>query len=510
MTTMPVGYEGSTPGVGNPMRGRQTQAMEISPGAAMELNADAALAGKATNPFTLPSYPPGVVPGRPEGGVMALDSALAPAGIGAMYGWAAHGQFAEGVGFLGYPYLAQLAQRSEYRKPVEIIAEHATRKFIELKGGEEEKLTELYAHMDKFSLTAVFREAAEQDGFFGRSHVFLDFGDELDDGEIATPLILSDAKIGKGTLRNIKSVEPMWCYPGGYEATNPLSPSFYDPERWFVMGKEVHKSRFMTMVGREVPDVLKAAYAFGGLSLTQMGKPYVDNWLRTRQSVSDLIHSFSVTALKTDMSTVLQGGCATGVIARAQMFNQFRDNRGLMVLNNETEDLVNVSTPLSTLDALQAQAQEQMASVFGIPLIILLRITPGGLNASSDGEIRAFYADVNAYQERVFRKPLRHILRVLQIDLWGKIDPDIEFVFPDLWDMDEKERAEINKIKADTDAVYLDSGVVSQEEARERLAEDYDGNYTSVDLSGEPPELPETDFVTDTEGDVTDGNEGEE
>ena len=59
------------------------------------------------------------------------------------------------------------------------------------------------------------------------------------------------------------------------------------------------------------------AYAFGGLSMTQMMKPYVDNWLQTRQSVNDIIQNFSTSVLKTDMGTLTESDEA---IRRAQLF----------------------------------------------------------------------------------------------------------------------------------------------------------------------------------------------
>ena len=40
------------------------------------------------------------------------------------------------------------------------------------------------------------------------------------------------------------------------------------------MGRQVHTSRILTFIGRPVPDLLKPAYSFGGLSLVQLG--YVD------------------------------------------------------------------------------------------------------------------------------------------------------------------------------------------------------------------------------------------
>jgi hypothetical protein len=63
------------------------------------------------------------------------------------------------------------------------------------------------------------------------------------------------------------------------------NPDFYRPTVWFVMAKKVHASRFLQFCSFPVPDILKPAYLFGGVSLLQMIKPYVDNWLESRQDV---------------------------------------------------------------------------------------------------------------------------------------------------------------------------------------------------------------------------------
>lgn len=61
------------------------------------------------------------------------------------------------------------------------------------------------------------------------------------------------------------------------------------------------------LISRPVPDMLKPAYNFGGLSLVQIAEPYVNNWLRTRDSVGDMLHSFSLSGIMTDMSQALTG-----------------------------------------------------------------------------------------------------------------------------------------------------------------------------------------------------------
>lgn len=454
---------------------------------------DAAL-GEATATFGAPRSAwvmPETPPFAAGAAKMALDYAPSTSNI---YSWAAQGQFSEGIGFLGYAYLAELSQRPEYRRVSEIFAAEATRKWIKLSGNPD-RIDKIEEAMKRLDVRAVVRRVVELDGFFGRGQIFIDLGDDMMDAELSKPLV-KEAKIKPGSIKALRIIEPFWSYPGRYDSVNPMDGDFYEPRFWQIMSAQVDASRLLTIVGREMPDMLKPAYSFGGLALSQMIKPYVDNWLRTRQSVSDLLHSFSTMVLATDMSTILAAGSAKGLLSRLMLFNQTRDNRGVMAINKETEELSNVSTPLGTLDKLQAQAQEQIASVAGIPLVILLGVTPSGLNASSDGEVRSFYANVKSYQERTLRAPMHTLLDLIQLDIDGKIDPEIGFEFHDLWEMSETDKAQIRKTNADIDSIYVGVGVVDNQEVRDRITQDEESPYFGATLTGNddlnaPPPTPE-------------------
>ena len=398
--------------------------------------------------------------------------------------------------FVGYPILAGLAQRPEHRKIVGTIAEEHTRKWIALKYSGEtdatDRLEALDAAMKRYRLREVFKDAMEHDGFFGRGQIYIDIktpsGERASDNpeEMGKLLAVDKAKIAKGSLIAFRAVEPVWTYPGHYQSTNPLAANYYKPDSWYVMGRAVHASRLLTIISRPVPDMLKPAYNFGGVPLTQLLDPYVNNWLRTRDSVSDLVHSFSTSILKTNMGTVLSGEPDTNIYARADLFNRTRDNRGLMMLDNESEDLMQVNTPLSTLDALQAQSQEHMASISGIPLVKLLGTQPAGLNASSDGEIRVFYDTIAASQQDNLRPLIKKALDIIQLSEFGEIDPGIDFDFLPLYQMDEAQQATIRKTEADTDAVYIQAGVLDPSEVRRRLASDPDSRYDGLDPDAVP------------------------
>jgi phage-related protein (TIGR01555 family) len=428
--------------------------------------------------------------------------------------WAYLNQANCGLGFPGYPYLAELSQRSEYRNPTETLASEATREWIditvkgkasrkkreergeeiaadeELDEGLEDRIERLEAALEKFCLRDHFRKLSEVDGLFGRAQLFIDVDQGGDPDEVnQLPLVVDKATIKQASVKGFKVVEPIWTSPYAYNTSNPTKPDFYKPRAWFVIGKRVHASRLLTFIGREVPDMLKPAYNFGGLSMSQLMEPYVFQWLRTRNSVSDLIHNFSVMCLKTDMAAVLSGdqNAGMGLLDRAKFFTQTRDNQGLTLLDKTREEMEVINVPLSTLDKLQAQSQEHMAAVCQEPLVKLTGITPSGLNASSEGEIQVWYDRVRSYQIAFYAKHLKHVVDIVQLDEFGDIDESISFEFRALSSPTVKELAEIRKANAETDNTYVAMGAISPEEVRERVQADPESGYNNLSGPAPPP-----------------------
>jgi len=429
----------------------------------------------------------------PAGKKLAMDSQIsANQNFGLLEN--VNSAFGQGYAFPGFTVLAEWAQVTEFRKPAETYAREMTRKWIKLQAtGEEDKsakIKRLEAEFKRLNVQSKIREAIEQDGFFGRSQIFIDVGttgSDLDRDELKTELTETKAKIGLNTLKRLVVVEPIWSYPNQYNANDPLDPTFYKPVSWFVMGREIHSSRLQTIITREVPDILKPAYAFSGLSLSQMMKPYVDNWLRTRQSVSDLIHAFTVWTLSTDMSQIMNAGGAENFFRRMEIFNLGRDNHGVNAINKETEEFSNVSVPLGGLDKLLAQSQEQQCAPAGVPLVYTTGITPAGLNATSDGEIRVFKDNCASSQE-IYTPVISKILNIAQLSLFGEIDPEIGFMWEPLYTMSEVEIAGVRKTEAETDQIHIDSGVLFPEEVRTRIASEEDSPYAALDLDRPLPE----------------------
>lgn len=248
-----------------------------------------------------------------------------------------------------------------------------------------DKIKKLNDAFDRLKVRDVFAQVALNDGFFGRAHIYIDvdMGEGITIGspeakeEMLIPIGNGKHEISKQKvnpqhpIKRLVSVEPVWAYPANYDASNPLAENFYDPVTWYVQQQEVDKTRFLTFVARPVPDLLKPAFAFGGLSLTQMARPTVENWLKTRRSVGAIISAFSVFVLATNLNQELQANGSDFLLKRAIHFNATRDNQGLMITDKELEDFQNISAPLSTLDVLQAQSQEHMSLPAGTKITTL-------------------------------------------------------------------------------------------------------------------------------------------
>lgn len=437
-----------------------------------------------------PQLAPGVVPPGVTAPVMAMD--YSP------YSFAS--QTYTGGGFPGFVYLAQLATRSEFRSMASAYSTELTREWIKLTSKQDDgssgssKIKLIDAELTRLGVRDVFQKGAEHDCLFGRAQFYIG----IRGADPAKPLILDPRTVKKGSLDSIIPIESIWTTPADYDANDPTAPSFYRPSRWYMLGKTVHATRLMTVVTRPLPDLLKPAYNFAGISLSQLAEPYVDNWLRTRQSVSDLINNFSITVLATSMDQVLQGNDdGASVIKRAELFTAMRSNRGLMLLDKEREEIQQVNTPLSGLHELQAQSQEQMCAVSRTPAIILTGISPSGLNASSEGEIKVYYDWIAAQQNAFWRTPLETIIKVIQLSLFGEIDPDIGFDFVPLYQMTPEEIAAIRKSNMETDTGYINAGVLDPSEPRERLARDPDSGYMGLDLSAEIVQPNEPDPFAD-------------
>jgi hypothetical protein len=101
----------------------------------------------------------------------------------------------------------------------------------------------------------------------------------------------------------------------------------------------------------------------------------------------------------------------------------------------------------------------------------LFGISPGGLNSTGDSDMYQYYDMVRAKQQTELLPILERLVHI--ISEWQKI-PEPKIVFNPLEQMTEKEQAELDEKKAQTEKMkmetyqgYIDMGIMSPEVAEE-------------------------------------------
>lgn len=432
-------------------------------------------------------FSPPITLGQSEEVRTVMDSCLS----GGFYDTLSASLMSDGMGlagytrFIGYPALSNLAQEGLIQAGVETTADEMTRKWVEVKhGGDassadpQEKVKAITEALRNYHVQARFREATMKIGYFGGCLMFIDTG--KDDAALKLPLVLDERTFQKGSLKGLRIVEPVCISPGQYNATNPLSPNFFKPTSWYIYGKEVHASHFLYFTSETPPILLRPSYNFFGIPKAQIALDYVANFTESREAAARLLKKFSLTALKTNMSAIFSGGGTGDIDRRMMYFAQTRSNDGVLLVDMESEDIVKLETPLSGVTDIVRQSLELLSAVFRIPSVKLLGISPGGMNATGESDMRSFWDYTAGQQEKQLTTNMETLLQILCLNEFGYRDDALTFDWIELGDEDEEKKATTQRIEAERDAIYLDRGVVSGDEVREKLAADEQSGYAIV------------------------------
>ncbi len=152
--------------------------------------------------------------------------------------------------------------------------------------------------------------------------------------------------------------------------------------------------------------------------------------------------------------------------ARLDLLERSRSRARAIALDIE-EDFVNVTQPVSGVDTLIDKSILRLAAAAEMPVAVLMGQPLSTLEGTNDGDLEVWDQEVEAWRKHVLRP--RHE-RIAQMILLSKDGPT-GGVEPDQWRIEymplrqpkPKERAEVRKLEAETDAIRVDKGFATPE-----------------------------------------------
>lgn len=408
-------------------------------------------------------------------------------------------------GFIGFQACAILCQNWLINKACTIPAKDAIRPAYEL----SYVTTDDEEEIDKDFLTEITDESNDLKGFNIKSVCSTFAQKKRQFGQVLAFPIVEGANyelpfnmdsIQADSYKGMTVVDPVWYTPILDEeaVSNPQSLRYMKPT-YFQMpdGKKVHHSWCIFGVNGEVSDVLLPTYHFGGYPIPQLIYERVYCAEKTANEAHMLAQSKRLLIADINVKSYMTN--PNNTVKELEALTQFRDNWGVMT-KRPGDSVQQIDTSLTDLDEVIMTQYQLAAAAACVPATKLLETQPKGFNSTGDYEDKQYKLTLAEIQNADYIPILDFHYALLSKSKYG-ITRDYTITFKEIDTPTELERAQINQTKAQTDSVYVQSGILSPDEVRDNLIKDPNSGYN--DIQGE---LPEDEFNFTDEPEQQEGN----
>lgn len=317
--------------------------------------------------------------------------------------------------------------------------------------------------LQELNFTSVLNEAIKTSLSFGGALIFIDINAK----DLSEPLYDKAKILSKNKINGLRVIPPYLCGASEVETANPLNANFMKPKKWFITGNAgvIDSSRTISLIMFEAPSMIKPLFNFFGISLTQFMKNYVASADIARQSLSDMLLRFRSEIIKSDLIKINP----SEAISRAKAINKQKNNNALMLLTKDEEYIQSI-TPLSGLDKLIAQLQENVAVSARMPSVKLLGLTPSGFNATGDFDLASYYDEIMSLQNSIIKPVIEQILNLLIKEAgWDDITASYEFHI--LEKSSDLDKTQAKNLEMDFVNKAIQHGILTSEQAFNYLKE---------------------------------------
>ncbi len=311
------------------------------------------------------------------------------------------------------------------------------------------QIEKLEAEEKRLGVQSKILEARKKARLFGGAAIYIDLGDDASQE-------LDPDTVKAGGVRFLTVLTSRQLQPGEIE-TDPLSPFYGRPKDYSIVAGttaqvKVHPSRLVIFIGNEMPDrdiTSGAAFAWGDSVLTSVLEA-VKQADATTANIASLIFEANVDVVTMEglMNYV---GTADGERKITERYRIAASGKGInrMLILDGNEKYERKSASFATLPDLMDRFFQNVSGAADIPMTRLFGMSPGGLNASGESDLRNYYDRIASSQSLEMQPAMSLLDECLIRSALGSRDPNIHYVWNPLWQLGEKEKAEIFKAKSD-------------------------------------------------------------
>lgn len=377
-------------------------------------------------------------------------------------------------------------------KGIDMYAEDMTRKGVKFQhNDEDENSVKIVDTLDdilrnEYNWLTIAAEAIKFSSLTGGTATFFNFGGTTEDQR---------DPIDESQIREIRSIRnfPAWLATPVSWYTEFGHPKEGQPEHYQLIyrdpssGKVVtcHESRLIILQGRSVTPSTKAFNRGWNNSIVQSIYNAVRDFGVSTSSASGIMESFNWSSLGIKgLADRVMHDPEDLIMERVFLANQKLHHGNLSLYDAEGETMERHGTPVTGLADLMDRFKDINSAALRIPRTLLYGAEAGNLGGnSSDADSANYFDRVGSAQELELRPWYNRFIKFVSI-VNGISDEEVRYIFNPLGVKTDKEKYEERKFVAETDKVYIDTGVVTpMEVAKSRFSKpEIDLDSMDIDL----------------------------
>ena len=384
------------------------------------------------------------------------------------------------------------------RRIVDIYADQATRKgFKVLFGGEgvrAEEVQGIEQVIEDLYILEHLNLAAKNSRLYGGACLLL----FIDDGRPAHMPV---------DKRNIRRIEDIECLDRWQIAPVINEENLYDyPKATYyqiISGDlinqpqltYIHRDRILRFDGDWLPyRIRQRNYGWGMSSLQTVYDSFKHYWTGLN-SAATLLTEFDIFVHKVrGLAAMLAAGKESSIRDRLQVNDMSKSVYRGYAIDAEKEELEFISRNFGGIGEILEKLRVDIIGASKIPHTVLFGESPGVLGSTGRSEERDFAKTLADYQSVHFKRPMKKLLEYIMLSKEGPTKGELpeswRIAFNPLFELNEREMADVRARVAAVDGRYIQLGVLSPKEVADAR---YGGSEWSMELTLDPSvvrELP--------------------
>ncbi len=342
---------------------------------------------------------------------------------------------------------------------VDLVPETSLRHWVEWTGVTKEKAEEINALCESLDVRGALLKSWKWGRSYGGAvcHIVTDTSDP------ASPLRPGERVIGlrdlsRWDLRILTTdIEydfgsPNWGMPRIYYLNVQMGSQY--------KGYPIHWTRMLRFDGQLVPRRTYIRNNYWHDSILNRLYNSIRNYETANDSVAACLMDFNVDVFKMkNLANLMGAGKEALVKSRLEMLQFSKSVINGVMIDADEEDYINVGRSMQGVAELLVLQANRLVAETDIPHTLLLGESPDGSNATGNSTSQQWYNFIGTEQENYLRPKLQRLMDLIVPD-----EKELGFKFKPLRVLDDIEMAAVKYQNAQTDEIYINSGVLAPEE----------------------------------------------